>query len=62
MDCVVSISVFFHANELTYLHQQAIKVRFENAFPDYLFNDDFLFTSGFVNADGSSVRGLAYAE
>jgi hypothetical protein len=49
-------------NELTYLHQQAIKVRFENAFPDYLFNDDFLFTSGFVNADGSSVRGLAYAE
>src|SRR5512147_247740 len=49
-------------NELTYPHQQAIKVRFENAFPDYLFNDNFLFTAGFDNADDSSLRGLAYAE
>jgi len=48
-------------NELTYLHQQAIKIRIENALPDYLFNDNFLFASGFVNADDSSLREPAYA-
>jgi len=50
------------AESTTYLHQQTIKVRFENALPDYLFNDNFLFASGFVNADNSSLRGLAYVE
>jgi hypothetical protein len=48
-------------NELTDLHQQAFKIRFENALPDYLFNNNFPFTSGFVNADDSGLRGLAYA-
>jgi hypothetical protein len=35
---------------------------FEDALPDYLFNDNSLFTSGFVNADNSSLLGLAYVE
>ena len=48
-------------NELTDLLQQALKIRFENALPDYLFNNNFPFTSGFVNADDSGLRGLAYA-